>query len=408
MTTDLLAAAQVVTALVLVATVVAAFTHRSPLPESIALVLVGLGGAILFPTVRLAISADLVLLVLVPGLVFEAAYALEWRDIRRVLTALVALAIPGVLLSAGVVALALHAVLGLPFPLAFIVGAITAATDPVAVIAALRRLDVPVRLRTLVEGESLLNDGTGLVLFALALRAVAGDLTFGDAVGLFAITITVSVAAGLVGGYLAAQLIRRTEHSAIQLMSSLVLAYGTYEIAAHFGLSGILATVVSGTTLGVFVRRDAPGAPIVRDFDVFWGTLAFALTSVTFLLIGFAIDIPALRGALVGIVAGTLAVVAARASIVYVPLALLRLRRGRRSPAGWSHVLFWSGLRGAVALAAALSIPPSVPERVLLQEISFGIVLLTLIIQGGTARLLVGRVLGDQAEPAGDRATKHC
>ena len=398
MTVDVVAAAQVITALVLVATLVAALTHRSPLPESIALVLVGLGGAIVFPTVRLAISADLVLLVLLPGLVFEAAYALEWRDIRTVLAALVALAIPGVLLSAAVVALVLHAVLGLPFPLAFIVGAITAATDPVAVISALRRLDVPAELRTLIEGESLLNDGTGLVLFALALRAVGGDLTFGDAAVQFAVTIAVSVAAGLVGGYLAAQLIRRTEHPAVQLMSSLVLAYGTYEIAAHFGLSGILATVTSGTTLGFCVRRYAPLAPIVRDFDVFWGTLAFALTSVTFLLIGFAIEIPRIAGALGAIAAGSVAVLAARAAIVYVPLAVLRLGKGPRYPGGWSHVLFWSGLRGAVALAAALSIPPTVPERELLQEISFGIVLLTLLIQGGTARLLARRVL--DAAPA--------
>ena len=397
MTTDLVAAAEVVTTLLLVATAVAALAHRSPLPESIALVLLGLGGAIIFPAVRLAISADLVLLVLVPGLVFEAAYALEWRDVRSVLRPLIALAIPGVLVSAGVVALALHLVLGLPLSLAFVVGAITAATDPVAVVAALRRLAVPVRLRTLVEGESLLNDGTGLVLFALALRAAEGDLSFGAAIGLFSITLVVSVAVGLLGGYLAAQFIRRTEHSAIQLTSSLVLAYGTYEIAAHFGLSGILATVVSATTLGVCMRRDAPHAAIVREFDVFWGTLAFALTSLTFLLIGFAIEIPSLLGALIGIVTGTVAVVVARAGIVYGPAAIFQFRKATRFPAGWSHVLFWSGLRGAVALAAALSIPATVPNRIQLQEISFGIVLLTLVLQGGTAPLLVRRVLGNTA-----------
>lgn len=393
MTSDLVASAEVVTLLLLVATAVAALAHRSPVPESIALVLVGLGGAILFPAVRLGISADLVLLVLIPGLVFEAAYGLEWRNVRSVLGPLLALAIPGVLISAGVVALVLHVAIGLPLSLAFVVGAITAATDPVAVVAALKRLAVPERLRTLVEGESLLNDGTGLVLFALALRAASGELSFGAAVGLFSITLIVSVAVGLLGGYLAAQFIRRTDHAAIQLTSSVVLAYGTYEIAAHFGLSGILATVVSAATLGMSLRRETPDVPIVREFDVFWGTLAFALTSLTFLLIGFAIESQALLGALAGIVIGTIAVVAARAGIIYVPAAIFRMRRTSGLPRGWSHVLFWSGLRGAVALAAALSIPADVPERLRLQEISFGIVLLTLLLQGGTAPLVVRRVL---------------
>jgi monovalent cation:H+ antiporter, CPA1 family len=146
------------------------------------------------------------------------------------------------------------------------------------------------------------------------------------------------------------------------------------------------------------MRRDAPHAALVREFDVFWGTLAFALTSLTFLLIGFAIEVPSLLGALTGIVIGTLAVVVARAVIVYVPAAIFRLRKARQFPAGWSHVLFWSGLRGAVALAAALSIPATAPDRLRLQEISFGIVLLTLLLQGGTAPLLVRWALGN--EPA--------
>jgi CPA1 family monovalent cation:H+ antiporter len=393
LSTDLANAAQVVTALLAVATVVAALAHRSRLPESMALVLVGIGGALVFPTLRLAISADLVLLVLVPGLVFEAAYALEWRDIRGVLVGLVALAVPGVLLSAGVVALALHFATGLPLSLAFVVGAITAATDPVAVVAALARLEVPPRLRTLVEGESLLNDATGLVLFTLAVRAAGGDLPLPDAFALFTVTVVVSVLVGVAGGYLAAQLIRRIDRSAIQLTGSVVLAYGTYELAARSGLSGILATVVSATTLGVLMRRYAPGARIVHEFDVFWGALAFALTSLTFLLIGFAIDIASLRYAIGGIIAGTVALVVARAAMVYLPLALRRLGTRGGLPSGWSHVLFWSGLRGAIALAAALSIPPDFPERALLQEISFGIVLVTLLLQGGTTPMVIRAVL---------------
>ncbi len=387
---------EVVTAMLLVATVVADLARRTPIPESIALVLVGLGGAIAFPTIRFGISADVVLLILVPGLVFEAAYDLRWAEIRSVLGALVTLAIPGVFLSAAVVALVLHVVIGLPLVLAFVVGSITAATDPVAVIAVFGRLSVPARLRTLVEGESLLNDGTGLVLFSLALRAADGHLSLGEAASLFSVTVLVSIAVGLVGGFVAAQLIQRTDQTVIQLTASVVLAYGTYEVASTFGLSGILATVVSAALLGGLMRRHAPRAGIVEDFDVFWGTLAFALTSVTFLLLGFAIELPSLVGAVGAIIAGTAAVIVARAGLVYVPVLLLRAR-GRRVPGGWAHVLFWSGLRGAIALAAALAIPPGTPDRSLLQEISFGIVLVTLFVQGGSAPFLIRRVLARAA-----------
>src|SRR5216117_132077 len=123
--------------------------------------------------------------VFVPGLVFAAAYSIDWAELRPVLAPIVALAIPGVLASAVVVAFALHLGVGVPLELAFVVGAITAATDPVAVVATMRRLDVPRGLRTLVEGESLLNDGTGLVLFALAVRAVQAGVSAEEGVALF-------------------------------------------------------------------------------------------------------------------------------------------------------------------------------------------------------------------------------
>ena len=397
----LIAFVELVTVLLLVAALIAAVARRTAVPESIFFVLVGLGVAIAFPMIRLGISADLVLLVLLPGLVFEAAYDLEWRNVRTVLPALLALAVPGVLISAGAVAVALHLATGLPLSLTFVVGAITAATDPVAVTSALRRLAVPERLRTLVEGESLLNDGTGLVLFALALRAAESDLSIGEALGIALLTVLVSVAVGVAGGYVAARLIRLTDEAAIQLTGSIVLAYGTYEIAAALGLSGILATVVSAATLGGLLRRDAAAPAIVRDFDVFWGTLAFVLTSITFLLIGFAIEISGLLSAIGAVLVGTFAIVVARATMIYAPLLILRRRGWIEAPRGWAHVLFWSGLRGAVALAAALSIPSDFPERGLLQDISFGVVLLTLLLQGGTATLVVGKMLGAKAPPVG-------
>ena len=375
------------------ATVVAAASRRISIPDSVVLVVVGLWGAVLFPQVRVAITPALVLGVFVPGLVFAAAYAIDWADLRPVLAPIVALAVPGVLVSALVVAYVLQLGTELPLALAFVVGAVTAATDPVAVVATMGRLRVPARLRTLVEGESLLNDGTGLVLFAVAVRAAVGGIAAGEAVLLFVVTVVVSAVAGVAGGLLAARAMRLTDERTIQLATSLVVAYGTYEIADAIGLSGILATVIAGITLGTAMRRGGL-AEAARDIEELWEVVAFVLTSLVFLLIGFAVAVPALFGATAAIALGTVAVLGARGLIVYLPIVALRLARPRRTlPKGWPHVIFWSGLRGAVALAAALSLPVDFPRRELVAEVSFGIVLATLLLQGATAPLVVTRAL---------------
>ncbi|HEY8787389.1 MAG TPA: sodium:proton antiporter [Candidatus Limnocylindria bacterium] len=377
-------------ALLAVATLVAALARRVSLPDSVVLVIAGLLGAALFPEIGLAITPGLVLGVFVPGLVFAAAYSIDWTDLRPVLGPILALAIPGVLASAVVVAFALHLAIGIPLELAFVVGAITAATDPVAVVATMRRLDVPRGLRTIVDGESLLNDGTGLVLFALAVRAVSAGVGTGEAAVLFVGTIAVSGIVGVGGGLVAARLVRATNERTIQLGISLVAAYGTYQLADVIGLSGILATVIAGIALGSRMRRTAGSDALVRETLDLWDVVAFILTSLVFLLIGFAIRLPSLLSAGAGVVVGTTAVVAARALIVYLPAAAVRLWTPARAvPRGWAHVIFWSGLRGAVALAAALSLPADFPQRELLQQISFGIVLVTLLVQGAGAPLVV-------------------
>jgi CPA1 family monovalent cation:H+ antiporter len=375
------------------------------LPDSVVLVIAGLLGAALFPEIGLAITPGLVLGVFVPGLVFAAAYSIDWTDLRPVLGPILALAIPGVVASAVVVAFALHLAIGIPLELAFVVGAITAATDPVAVVATMRRLDVPRGLRTIVDGESLLNDGTGLVLFALAVRAVDAGVGTGEAAVLFVSTIAVSGVVGVGGGLVAARLVRATNERTIQLGISLVAAYGTYQLADVIGLSGILATVIAGIALGSRMRRTAGSDALVRETLDLWDVVAFILTSLVFLLIGFAIRLPSLLSAGAGVVVGTAAVVAARGLIVYLPAAAVRLWTPARAvPRGWAHVIFWSGLRGAVALAAALSLPADFPQRELLQQISFGIVLITLLVQGAGAPLVVRLALRGARGPTALRS----
>ena len=162
-------------------------------------------------------------------------------------------------------------------------------------------------------------------------------------------------------------------------------------------MSGILATVISGIVLGTLMRR-SPMSALAGEVEDLWDVIAFALTSLVSLLIGFAIALAALGSAVVGIIVGTIAAIVARGFIVYVPALVTRLMwRTRALPSGWDHVVFWSGLRGAIALAAALSLPADFPQRDLLQEISLGIVLLTLVAQGATAGFVVRRALPQNA-----------
>jgi CPA1 family monovalent cation:H+ antiporter len=399
---------RVAVALLGAATVVAALARRASLPDSVVLVIAGLCGALLFPEIGVAITPGLVLGVFVPGLVFAAAYSIDWTDLRSVLGPILALAIPGVLASAVVVAFALSLGIGLPLELAFVIGAITAATDPVAVVATMRRLDVPRDLRTLVEGESLLNDGTGLVLFALAVRSVEGGIGGTEAALLFVGTIGISAVVGVAGGLIAARLIRATSERTIQLAVSLVAAYGTYQLADLVGLSGILATVIAGIALGSRMRRTADSETLVREIEDLWDVVAFVLTSLVFLLIGFAIRLPTLLGAGSAVVIATAAAVLARALIVYVPAVAAGLvARARPVPHGWAHVIFWSGLRGAIALAAALSLPADFPQRELLQQVSFGLVLVTLLVQGAGAPLVVRRALGGAERSTAVRSARE-
>lgn len=347
--------------------------------------LLGIAIGQLVPAVRPVISADLVLLVLVPGLIFDAAFDLEWHEVRGLLPALIGLAIPGVVVSALVVALALNVGAGLPLGLAFVVGAITSATDPVAVVATLTRLRMPDQLRTLIEGESLLNDGTGLALVAIAVRAITSDLSTADAAGLFVLGIAASVAIGYPVGIAGAWLVRLSRRAGLGFILSVVYVYAAYGIATSLSLSGVLLTVVAAITMGHTLRATWGDAPLTRGVDRAWAVVAFALSAVTFVAMGAAVDVGSLATSVGAIAIGIIAVIAARAAIVYLPYVII----ARHAPIGWAHVLFWSGLRGAIAFAAVLALPYDFPQRQLLQDISLGIVLFTLVVNGTTAPLVI-------------------
>ncbi|MEO6207881.1 MAG: cation:proton antiporter [Candidatus Limnocylindrales bacterium] len=394
-------------ALLGVAAVVAIAAKPLRLPYTVALVVVGLvigtvAGA-LGVGADITVAPELVLLVLLPGLVFEAAYRLRVDQLRRWFGGLLLLAVPGVLISAAIVAVVLHLATGLPLDLAFIVGAMVSATDPAAVVATFKRLRVSPALSTLVDGESLLNDGTGLVLFAIAVRAVSEPVPLPEAVLSFAAALVISAAIGLVTGYLASRLIATIDDHLIQLTISVVLAYGSYLIADSFHLSGVIATVVAAVMLGENSRGRKPaieGAEATDPIDTVWEFLAYLLTAVVFLLVGLAIPIGGLIAALGPIAWAIAAILIGRAIVVYGLLGLTSHRAqgpglAEAVPGAWLHILFWAGLRGAVAVAMALALPVDLPQRALLQEIAFGVVLFTLLVQATTVGRVVARVMRD-------------
>jgi CPA1 family monovalent cation:H+ antiporter len=408
-------AIELLVGLLALAALVAIVAGPLRLPYTVALVVAGLLvgiGANAFGYPGANVPPELVLLVLLPGLVFEAAYRLRFAELRRWFGGLALLAIPGVLISAAVVALILTVATGLRLDLAFIVGAMVSATDPAAVVATFKRLTVPPALSTMVDGESLLNDGTGLVLFAIAVGVVSAPITPAAAVLTFAGTVVLSGAIGLVTGYAAARIIGRVHDHLIELTITVVLAYGSYMLADELHLSGVIATVTAGIVLGNLGPAGARSATATDTIDTVWEFIAYLLTAVVFLLVGLSIPPVRLLDSIGPILWGIVAILIGRALVVYLLLgggSRLGLRPGlaERVPSGWLHVLFWAGLRGAVAVAMALSLPADIPQRELLQEITFGVVLFTLLFQGTTIGWVIDRAIPQRrAAPAtlpGDR-----
>jgi len=380
-------------ALLLVAAVVALIARRVALPYTVALVLAGLLIAVLVPRERLEVTPELILAVLIPGLVFEAAYKLDLDELRRSFGVVAVLVAPGVLITAVVVAVVVPMFTDLDAAQAFVLGAIVSATDPAAVVSLFRKVGAPKRLSTLVDAESLLNDGTGVVLFSIAIAALGAPVSLADGAILFAVTVTASAILGLIVGVLAHRLMQAANDTQLEVVISVVAAYGTYLLADAFHQSGIISTVVVGLVLGNPLRARDLSERTREALDTVWEFLAFLLTALVFLLVGFAISPELLVLALPVIVVGFIAITAARALVVYgVVGGGSRLLAGpRRLPASYLHVMFWSGLRGAIAVALALALPSTIENRDLMTGAVYGIVLVTLIVQGTTAGLVVRR-----------------
>lgn len=372
---------ELIIGLLFIAAVVGIVAKQLRLPYTVGLVLMGL--ALAFRgQLDINITPNIILAILVPPLIFEAAFHLNILELRRNLTQILILAVPGVLFTTLLVGWIVSRGTGMELPLALVFGALIAATDPVSVVALFRSMGVPKRLQVLLEGESLFNDGTAIVLYTLILTSVlAGEQSFNFLGGLldFLVVSGGGVVIGLILGTVISQVISRVDDHLIETALTSVLAYGAYLIAETAGVSGVLAVVAAGLVNGNIGPRGMSPTTRIVVFN-FWEYAAFIANSFVFLLIGLRIDLYLLVSNWQLILWAILGVLAARALTIY---GLTWLNRGIPTP--WRHTLFWGSLRGAISLALALSLPISLGNaRQQIQSMAFGVVIFTLIIQGFT------------------------
>ncbi len=386
-------------------TLVAVLTHFIRVPYTIALVVAGLALGVIGGPFTVPLTEDLILQVFIPALLFEAAYNLSWPRLRAEIRPITALAIPGVIAGTVIVGAIVH-LAGLRWPVALLFGALISATDPVSVLATFRQIGANRRLAIIVEGESLFNDGTSLVIFKLILAVVVtGGVTAATTILAFITSIAGGMAVGLAVGYLGALALRQIDEYLVEITVTLLMAYGTFILCEHahvtisgsdIGASPVIAVVALALVTGNYASRSSMSARTRLSMHDTWELIGYFANSLIFLLIGLQVhtasvtraDVPLILGAIVGILVS-------RAIVVYGVGLYTNWRNAPvfRIPLRFQHVILWGGLRGAISLAAALSIPGSaVPERATIILMTFGIVVFTLLVQGLTIRPLITRL----------------
>jgi monovalent cation:H+ antiporter, CPA1 family len=371
------------TALLGAAVLVAIAAERLRIPYVVALVVFGAAIAAIHPVALPFHFGDTVLFVLLPPLIFEAAWNIDPAVLRRVGLRVAILAFPGVVGVVAAIAGAVAATSALALPAALLLGVIVAPTDPVAVIAIFRRLHVPSDLHAIVEGESIANDGVAIVLFGIALAVVAGTGTPSLAEGVWRVALAVAggCAIGAVAALLLHLVVGRTDDPSIAVTGTVVLAFLAYLGAVALGLSGVFATAAAAMVLRRLVgvgERDL----LAVEVDGFWRATAFVANAFIFLLTGLSVSLEriAYEPLLVAVTIGA-------ALLSRAVLALLVIRR--RS---WQVAVLLAGMRGGLSLALALSLPADVPQRGPIVDAVFGLVLFTLVIQGLALEPVVKRL----------------
>ena len=377
--------------LLLIAAVVAMLARRLHVPYSVGLVFAGIALALLPFSPNIALTKQLVFTAFLPPLIFEAAIQLRWPELRRDLPVILTLATIGVLLSAAATAIGMHYLAQWTWISALVFGVLIAATDPVSVIAMFKDAKVHGRIRLLVEAESLFNDATAAVAFTIVLVFASGQNI--GALGVtktLAIMIVGSIVCGAVVAGVVLLLTGATDDHLIEITFTTVGAFGSFLLAEHFHLSGVLATLTAGLIIGN-VGHLAISAKSRAAVEEFWEYAAFVANSLIFLLIGMRLANQDYKFVWLPALIAVLIVTLGRALAIY-PLSLLFARSRLRINQRHQHILFWGGLRGALALALALGLPPEIPGREAIITVAFAVVAFSIFVQGMTIKPLMRRL----------------
>ena len=387
--------------LLIAASIIAVIAARLRIPYTVALVLGGLLlGSFHLPILQRLfahppdwLTPNVSLIIFLPALLFEGSLKIQFRHLRESLIPICLLATVGVFAATLISGFALHWGLGIPVLVALVFGAIVAATDPISVLAIFKDMAVDKRLTIIVEGESLFNDGTAVVLYGILFGAVANS-HLGILTGIrdFVVEVAGGIAVGAGLGYVFSKLTQRIDDPEIEITLTTVLAYGSYLLAQSLHLSGVIATVSAGLMIGNFGVRIGMSSRTRIALWSFWEYASFLINSILFLLIGLQVRVGDLFHMWRATMLTIAAVLAARVLTVYglVPISNLL---STRIPFRWQHVMVWGGMRGALSLALVLSIGKDFPYRDQLLTMTFGVVAFTIVVQGITMKPLI-RLLG--------------
>ncbi len=390
--------------LLIAASIIAVIAERLRIPYTVSLVL----GGLLLGALRLPIlsplqpghrpdwlTPDVILILFLPALVFEGSIKIDVRHLIKNGVPLLLLATLGVLMATLVTGFMVHWTIGLPVLMALLFGSIISATDPISVLAIFKDLKVEKRLSLLVEAESLLNDGTAVVLFEILLAGViAGKLNLLNGVGQFFVAIAGGAALGFALGYLASKITETIDDPQIEITLTTILAYGSYLLAHHLHLSGVIATGAAGVMVGNFGAKRGMSARTRTAIESFWEYVSFVMNSLIFLLIGLEVRLGQLMQAWQPVLFAIAAVLLGRMLSVYALVPVSNLF-AETIPLRWQHVAVWGGLRGSLALAIALSLDSALPYRDEILNLTFGIVVFSILVQGLTIKPFL-RILGIQ------------
>ena len=402
--------------LLIVASLIAFITFRFKAPYTVALVF----GGILIDLLHLPIvehiresddrllTPDIIFMVFLPGLLFEAGMNLHVRHLMRDLTPILLLAIPGVIIATLVTGFAVHWALGLPLIAALVFGVLIAATDPISVLALFKELGAPKRLNVLVEGESLFNDGTAVVLFQILLAGVvSGEFDVVQGIGRFLVVALGGGALGLGLGYLVSRATERIDDPRVEITLTTILAYGSFLLAEQLHVSGVIATVGAAVMIGNFGAEKGMSSRTRVALWSFWEYWAFVINSLVFLMIGIEVHVFDLLGHWQAIALAIGVVLLGRIVSVYTITPLSNIFSKPISFV-WQHVLVWGGIHGSVSLALVLTLPLDFPYRGQILAMTFGVVAFSIVLQGLTVAPLMRR-LGIEmgAEDDYDRIKVH-